>query len=111
MIFNIYFDFFFDAKSAQGKENTLKKINQVLVHKYSVESVNYIEGSKYLVTFESDAWEELVFKLIEFSQTIGQQWVITGSIDFEFNLWSNHSKIVGVSTIGISTDNIVITES
>ncbi|SFN47466.1 hypothetical protein [Xenorhabdus japonica] len=107
MIFSIYFNFFFDTKSISGKEKILRKVNQTLINKYGVNSVHCNSDTKFMVHVENDKWDSLLLDLIEFSQVIGQQWIITGSINFECSLWSNHSKIVGVSSIGIDVDNVI----
>lgn len=72
MIVTIYFDFFLDAKSVQGKEKILNKITHLLDSQFGCASVNHIDDNKFIITFEIDTRESLIFRLIKFSRTIGQ---------------------------------------
>ncbi|CAI3924414.1 unnamed protein product [Commensalibacter communis] len=54
MIVKIYFDFFLDAKSVQGKEKILNKITRLLDNQYGYASVNHIENNKFIIAYEID---------------------------------------------------------
>ncbi|CAI3926899.1 unnamed protein product [Commensalibacter communis] len=72
MIVKVYFDFFLDTKSVQGKEKILNKITRLLDTQYGCALVNHIENNKFIITYGIDTWKNLIFRLIEFSQTIGR---------------------------------------
>ena len=48
--------------------------------------------------------------MINYSQEIGHQWILTGNIEYECSLWTNHSKLVGVDSISITADYIGMIE-
>jgi len=55
MIVKVYFDFFLDTKSVQGKEKILNKITRLLDTQYGCALVNHIENNKFIITCEIDA--------------------------------------------------------
>ena len=104
MIIEIFFEFFLDAKTSSGKEKIFKKVCQNLTVIYGTTAVSHVNEAKFVVSVEVDKWELLVFKTISDSQKLGRQWILTGNIEYECNLWTNHSKLAGVNSISITTD-------
>ncbi|MCY4763334.1 hypothetical protein [Klebsiella aerogenes] len=104
MIIEIFIEFFLDAKSTQGKEKIIKKIHKNLMDKYGSTAVSRLNEAKFIVSVEAEEWKLFVFKMISYSQDIGRQWILTGNIEYECSLWTNHSKLVGVDAISITAD-------
>ncbi|NIF21328.1 hypothetical protein [Candidatus Pantoea multigeneris] len=104
MTIELFIEFFIEAKSTQGKEKIFKKIHKNLIGRHGPATVIPLSESKFIVSIEVDEWETCIFKVISYSQEIGRQWILTGNIEHECNLWTNHSKIVGVNSISISAD-------
>ncbi|MBC1253414.1 hypothetical protein HB790_12865 [Listeria welshimeri] len=103
----IHFSFFIDAKSISGKRKMQKELTQPLVDQYGESSVNSNDVFKFTIQYEDFTWEYAFFNLIEFAQILGKQWIISGSINDYCSLWSNHSKIVGIDSIGIEVDHLL----
>lgn len=104
MIVEIFLEFFLDAKSISGKEKTLKKIKKNIIDTYGASAVSQLNEARFSVSVEAKEWMPLVFRIIKYSQTIGRQWVLTGNIEYECSLWTNHSKLVGVDSISVTAD-------
>ncbi|MDR0736299.1 MAG: hypothetical protein LBF51_05630 [Zoogloeaceae bacterium] len=100
----INLNFFLLAKSEKSKENVVKKIKGFLDNEFKED---VLQGGKYCyqVNICYESWELSVYRMLQACQSIGRQWILTGDINFEFSAWTNHPKIVGVESIGISADN------
>ncbi|CAI3936993.1 hypothetical protein [Commensalibacter papalotli (ex Botero et al. 2024)] len=44
---------------------------KLIIDQYGSLSIENIENNKYISILEADSWENLLFRLIEFSQTLG----------------------------------------
>ncbi|MEB5695211.1 hypothetical protein MXM31_03275 [Klebsiella aerogenes] len=110
MKIEIFIEFFLGAQKKQGKESVLKKIHKNLIAKYGSTAVSRANEAKFIVSVEVEEWTLFVFKMINYSQEIGHQWILTGNIEYECSLWTNHSKLVGVDSISITADYIGMIE-
>jgi len=104
----INFNFFLLAKSEKAKEKVINKITDLLVDKVD-RSVVHVDECNFVINIEYKSWELLVYRALQICQLIGGQWVLTGNVNFEFNAWSNHAKIIGIESIGITIDNPIVT--
>lgn len=53
------------------------------------------------VNISGASWEEMPYKLLSLCQSIGRAWQVAGSIEEEFDAWSNESNITGVSNVHV----------
>ncbi|ROP61635.1 hypothetical protein EDF81_0107 [Enterobacter sp. BIGb0383] len=98
---DIYFDFFTDAGSSAAKEKVARRVKKLLDVQYGDCNIGCRGDMRFLVRAEAREWPAAVVEIIAYAQTLGRQWIITGAIHDELDLWSNHATIVGITSIGI----------
>ncbi|MDR0443876.1 MAG: hypothetical protein LBH44_10760 [Treponema sp.] len=103
MNYSIYVILHFETKKEHTKIKLMNKVKKIIEEEYKI---NQIEGNIIIVELENiSTWEYCVYKIIDFAQDFGYQWIITGSINFEISLWSNDSKISGIKAMEINCSN------
>jgi|GEM_PF-1427057 hypothetical protein len=48
---------------------------------------------------KDESWSEVVLELLTLAERVGKGWQISGSIQNEFDIWTNESSVVGVQSI------------
>jgi hypothetical protein len=104
-IFKIYLAFHLEANSPKSINNVSNKIKKILTNELNLTAVNIIKDNTFYIEKEFDEWENCIYYIIELSQNIGREWIITGTINYEINLWTNKPTIDGVKAIEINCDN------
>ncbi|MCL2760261.1 MAG: hypothetical protein FWD70_01270 [Desulfuromonadales bacterium] len=111
MDIEIYLNFFLLTSKEASKLKITKNIQELLNEKFSENVVQQLENACFVVTAEYDSWKTAIYKVLKFCQSIGKQWVITGNIESEFNVWSDNPSIIGVKSIEVNLDNSFISKS
>ncbi|MBP0595973.1 hypothetical protein J8I87_41460 [Paraburkholderia sp. LEh10] len=97
-------NFFLSAKSNQAKEKIENRIKSHLDKNVMQLICCNVESGVELRGY-CESWEQALYGFLKICQSMGQQWVLTGDIEFEFSAWTNHPTIVGVESIGVSAEN------
>ena len=50
-------------------------------------------------TTKDENWAEVVLELLTLAERVGKGWQISGSIQNEFDMWTNESSVVGVQSV------------
>ena len=105
MVYEIYITFHLEAKSSKSINNTFNRIKKVLEKDLELKIID-VQNYSFLVEKDYNHWEKCVYEIIKLSQEMGRKWVILGTLNFGFTLWTNDPKIIGVKNIEISCENI-----
>lgn len=100
-----YIKFFLSAQSQKAIDNTNNRIKNYITNINSDFVFILKENHSFEIQYKSDNWEGVIFQALKLRQQLGTEWLISGDVNFELNLWTNHSKIVGVESINIVFDN------
>ena len=99
---------------ARNEKNALVVLNKV---KNKIEYISlsdtcepYHKGG-YICRFEVDVpnsnWNEMPYELLNLCQSIGHAWQISGSIEEEFDAWSNDLNVPGVNSVHVQCSHKV----
>lgn len=58
----------------------------------------------FVSSSSSTSWPEVVLEAVKNAQTIGRNWLLTGDINNELDLWSNESSVIGIKSINLIVD-------
>jgi hypothetical protein len=108
MDFKLFFVFHLEAKSPKIINNISHKIANILVKELELNITNSNDNT-YCIEKEFKNWEDCIFETIKISQEIGREWIITGNISHEIDLWTNNPKIIGVKNIEVNCSNSTTT--
>ncbi|MES9903673.1 MAG: hypothetical protein ABW168_13490 [Sedimenticola sp.] len=98
-------EIFTDAKNEKNALVVLNKVkNKTKFSSLSERCEPYHKGGfvcNFEVNVHSSNWEEMPYKLLSLCQSIGRSWQVLGSIDEEFDAWSNESSVSGAERIHV----------
>ncbi len=96
---------FTDATNKKSASVVLEKVKSEIGLGAQSENVEPYHKGGYVCAFEVEVpvsnWGEVPYKLLSLCQSIGRAWQITGSIEEEFDAWSNEASISGVSSVHV----------
>ncbi len=96
---------FTDASNDKNALVVLNKVKNNIEFGSQSESCEPYHKGGFVCSLElniSDTgWEEMPYKLLSLCQSIGRAWQITGSIEEDFDAWSNESSISGVGSLHV----------
>lgn len=94
---------FANVSNEKKAETVLKHFLQVLDISPNETYIESYHKGGFLLTIETitknENWAEVVLELLTLAERVGKGWQISGSIQNEFDMWTNESSVVGVQSV------------
>lgn len=98
---------FANVSNEKKAETVLKHFLQVLDISPNETHIESYHKGGFLLTIETitknENWAEVVLELLTLAERTGKGWQISGSIQNEFDVWTNESSVVGVQSVHVQS--------